>query len=621
MKRLSFLILLFISVHAMGQINPVSINIIPAPTKLKLSDGFYPLSSKTSIGFTGFSRQPEHLRQFAAGILKAPVFADSKIGTSQGKGISLVLDKTSDLPDEGYRLNVTSSGITILSKTESGVLYGLQTLIQLIPDSLEKGSVQIPFVQIEDFPRFKYRGLHLDVGRHMFPVSFIKTYIDLISAYKLNTFHWHLTEDQGWRIEIKKYPKLTSIGGYRDQTLIGQLRKTPHQFNVSKYGGYYTQEEIKDVVNYASSRYITVVPEIEMPGHALAALSAYPELACGHNPGPFKAADKWGVFEDVFCAGKEQTYDFLEDVLDEVLTLFPSKYIHIGGDESPKARWKECEFCQKKIKKHNLKDEHELQSFFIQRMEKYLNKKGRKIIGWDEILEGGLAPNATVMSWRGIKGGVAAAQQNHDVIMTPSTHLYIDYAESKSVEEPLTIGGPRHLEKVYSYDPVPASLTPEQRKYIIGVQANMWTEYLTSPEKVNYMLFPRVFALSEIAWSDLANKDWTRFSEQTLPVHLAKLDKEKTMYRVPSALGAKDTTLTGSRFMLDYKVPVAGGRIYYTINGYTPYEFDSEYKAPITIDVPAGEERILKSVVVAPSSRRSVVVTTVLRNPEKSSSK
>lgn len=602
MKKTTILIwvMLLVFIQLKAQEN-ASLGIIPAPVKIKMNVGNYNVSNKIGAEFIGFNNS-ENLNDF---LRQLPL-----IDVQKKNGLKLILDKSLPLKEEGYRLTVTKEGIIIRSSTERGAFYGLQTLLQI----LNINQTEIPFLEIEDYPRFAYRGLHLDVGRHMFPVSFIKEYIDMLAYYKLNTFHWHLTEDQGWRIEIKKYPKLTTIGGFRDQTLIGYLRNKPKQYDNEKYGGFYTQEEVKEVVAYAASKYITVVPEIEMPGHALAALSAYPELACGKNPASFKAAYEWGVFDDVFCAGKEQTFKFLQDVLDEVLPLFPSEYIHIGGDECPKTKWKTCEFCQKRIKKEKLKDEHELQSYFIQRIEKYLNKKGRQIIGWDEILEGGLAPNATVMSWRGTKGGIAAAKLAHKVIMTPGPYLYFDKQESKSSEEPLTIGGHVPLSKVYSYNPVPDELTKEEQKYIIGVQANLWTEYIRTPEKVRYMIYPRIFALSEIAWTPLENKDWKDFSENRVAAHLGNLDRKGSIYRVPEPIEAKDTTLIGENFELKYKVPVKGAAIYYTINGKVPYDFDFKYADAVKVSVPKGEERILKSVVITPSGRRSVVVTTILKN-------
>lgn len=602
MKRTIILVSFFLGALAsLSAQNRSSLGIIPAPATMNIGTGSYNLSAKLGIQYAGFSNVDNFNK-----LLKEVPFID----INQNQGLRLILDNKNTVKEEAYSLTVSKEGITITSSSERGIFYGVQTLLQIV----KSASTEIPFLEIKDYPRFAYRGLHLDVGRHMFPVSFIKEYIDMMAYYKLNTFHWHLTEDQGWRIEIKKYPKLTSIGGYRDQTLIGYLRDKPKQYDNERYGGFYTQDEVKEVVAYAASKYITVVPEIEMPGHALAALSAYPELACGKKPGPFKATYDWGVFDDVFCAGKEHTFKFLQNVLDEVLPLFPSTYIHIGGDECPKTMWKTCEFCQKRIKKEKLKDEHELQSYFIQRVEKYLNKKGRRIIGWDEILEGGLAPNATVMSWRGTKGGIAAAKLSHDVIMTPGAYLYFDKRESKSAEEPLTIGGHLPLSKVYAYNPVPEELTADEKKYIIGVQANMWTEYMKTPGKVNYLIYPRIFALSEISWTPLENKRWEDFSEKRVPLHLGNLDKNGVIYRVPEPIGAKDTTLLGESFNLQYKVPVEGASIYYTIDGRIPTDFDREYKDGIKIQVPKGEERTLKSVVITPSGRRSVVVSTILKN-------
>ncbi len=582
------------------------ISIIPAPVKLRELGGSYQLSNKMTVRVTGLKNKSDQLEALARRFVSG--FRKTAHGTA-GQ-IHLRLTGSGMLPQEGYKLVINDSGINIESKSERGLFYGLQTLLQL-PDFT---SASIPKVEIEDYPRYKYRGLHLDVGRHMFPVSFIKSYIDVIAKQKLNTFHWHLTEDQGWRIEIKKYPKLTSIGGYRDETLVGYLKTKPQQYDGTRYGGFYTQQEVKEVVAYAASRFVDVIPEIEMPGHSVAALAAYPDLGCGENPGPYKVIQKWGVFEDVYCAGKERTFKFMEDVLDEVLALFPSQYIHIGGDECPKTKWKTCPDCQNRIKSENLKDEHELQSYFIQRIERYLNKKGRRIIGWDEILEGGLAPNATVMSWRGIKGGIEAARQNHDVIMTPGSHLYLDHQSSKSEEEPLTVGHYLPLDKVYAYNPTPAELNVDQQKHVIGVQANVWTEYIKTPQKVWYMLLPRLYALSEIAWTPLENKNWSDFSERRLPVHLASLDAEGIRFRVPEPIGAKDTVMTGEKFTFNYKVPVRSAKIYYTINGYTPYEMDYEYSGPFSLTVPPGQERIVKSVVITPSGKRSVVVKTILRN-------
>jgi hexosaminidase len=592
------------------QINILHANtgIIPNPVSIKEKPGqlqFTSLGVKTS----GFIKAPLQLIDLANSL--APVPKNTFKGDIT---LTLTMNEKLSIHPEGYKLNIDTDKIAIEATTEKGIFYGLQSLVQMINKLRKASIVVLPCMTIEDYPRFGYRGMSLDVGRHMFPVSFIKQYIDLMSQYKLNTFHWHLTEDQGWRIEIKKYPKLTEISAFRDQTIIGRTRDKIHQYDNTPYGGFYTQDEVREVVAYAASKHITVIPEIEMPGHSLAVLAAYPELACGDNPGPFKPAQRWGIFDDVFCAGKEQTFKFLQDVLDEVMDLFPSEYIHIGGDECPKTKWKTCPHCQARIKKQKLKDEHELQSYFIGRIEKYLNKKGRQIIGWDEILEGGLAPNATVMSWRGVKGGIEAAKQKHGVIMTPNTYLYFDYRQSKSTEEPLNIGGYLPLKTVYSYDPLSDELTPEQHQYIRGVQANIWTEFMKTPEKVLYMVLPRMLALSEIAWSQPACKNWTEFSENRVATHLGWFDRQGLMYRVPEPIGAIDTTLITSSYLVELKVPVQGAGIYYTLDGFTPQEFDHQYREKFNIQIPPGEERTLKTVVITPSRRRSVVVTTVLKN-------
>lgn len=450
-----------------------------------------------------------------------------------------------------YRLQVDGKGVYIAGDNAEGVFYGIQTLIQLlpVPDARLKMAgtrISIPYVSVEDAPRFEYRGMHLDVGRHFLPVSFIKKYIDYLALHKLNTFHWHLTEDQGWRIEIKKYPELTKMGAWRNGSITGRYPgsgndNTPH-------GGFYSQQEIKEVVQYAKDRYIEVIPEIEMPGHSSAAIAAYNWLSCfpekqtvipanmvslrtknEQNRGGIKyVQETWGVFDDVFCAGNETTFEFLQDVIDEVTTLFPSKYFHIGGDECPKTHWKKCEACQKRMKENNLKDEHELQSYFVQRIEKYLNSKGKKLIGWDEILEGGLAPNAVVMSWRGEAGGIEAAKQKHGVIMTPGNPVYFDHSQSEN-EDSITIGGYNPIEKVYAWDPVPAELSAEEGKYILGAQANVWTEYMDNPRKVEYMIFPRMAALSEVLWSKKENKNWAAF-EKKLVLAFKRYDLWKANY-------------------------------------------------------------------------------------------
>jgi hexosaminidase len=406
--------------------------------------------------------------------------------------------------EEGYQLHITNKLIQLIGHDVAGVLYGIQTLRQL--------GLKVPGGVINDYPRFAYRGMSLDVGRHMFPVSFIKKYIDLLALYKFNTFHWHLTDDQGWRIEIKKYPRLQSIAAWRKETLIGHKKELPHRFDGKRYGGYYTQQQVKELVQYAANRHITIIPEIEMPGHALAALAAYPSLGC--TGGPYSTATFWGVFDDVYCAGNDSTFIFLQNVLDEVMALFPSQCIHIGGDECPKTRWKVCPKCQQRIKALGLPDEHALQSYFVQRIEKYVNSKGRSIIGWDEILEGGLAPNATVMSWRGEDGGKAAVAQHHRVIMTPESNCYFDYYQSLYPEEPLAAGGYTPLKKVYAYEPLAGSTDAAVTTYLAGVEGQAWSEYYTNAAKAAYMIFPRALALAELAWTPASLRNYDSFLQR-----------------------------------------------------------------------------------------------------------
>ncbi len=498
-----------------------NISIIPQPVAISQSDGGFILNEKLKIYVSA-----EELRQeaeFLNHLLFVTNWKGYSVESSETPGdsnfIFLKLDSGfMNADEEAYRLSVTKSGVEISSRTKTGIFYGIQSLRQLLPAEIEhtdpslvpKNTVwKVPVVEINDHPRFEYRGMHLDVARHFFPVQFIKKYIDLLAMYKFNRFHWHLTEDQGWRIEIKKYPKLTEVGGWRDSTLIGNYGTG--KYDGIRYGGFYTQEEIKEIVAYASERHITVIPEIELPGHSSAALASYPELGCFDKE--VEVATTWGIFEDIYCP-KEETFEFLEDVLDEVIELFPSEYIHIGGDEAPKKQWEESEIAQAVIKREGLKDEHELQSYFVGRIERYLNSKGRQIIGWDEIMEGGLAPQATIMSWswRGKTRAIEAAKMGHDVIMTPNATNYFDHFQAEPTEEePISIGGLTTLKDVYEYEPVPEELSEEESKYVIGSQGNVWTEYMHTGAKVEYMAFPRAIALSEVLWSPFVQKDWNDF--------------------------------------------------------------------------------------------------------------
>ncbi len=500
-------------------------NLIPIPAHFQKQEGFFHINQDTKIVVISSDTEMKDNADYLNEILKKMLGFDlainvaNQLHASMAKNTILLVKNDEELKNpEAYQLDVLPQHIWIESSNARGAFYAIQTLLQL----MQKDASLIAAAQITDEPRYAYRGMHLDVARHFFSPDFVKKYIDYLARYKYNSFHWHLTEDQGWRIEIKKYPKLQEIAAYRKETLIGHYSDKPHRFDGERYGGYYTQDEIKDIVAYAKKRHITIIPEIEMPGHAQAAIAAYPELGCREEA--VEVATKWGVFEDVYCP-TETTFEFLENVLMEVMALFPSKYIHIGGDECPKTAWKESAFCQELIQKEGLKDEHELQSYFIQRIEKFLNAKGRSIIGWDEILEGGLAPNATVMSWRGMKGGIEAAEQGHNVIMTPGTHCYFDHYQSDAPDEPLAIGGYNPVEHVYSFEPTPPELNPEQAKHILGAQGNVWTEYMKTPEKVEYMIFPRMCALAEVVWSPKSSRNYSDFVER-LEAHLQQLKKE-----------------------------------------------------------------------------------------------
>lgn len=492
------------------------------------------------------------------------------------------VSETTVVHPEGYRLAISPTGVILRHSGPAGRFYGLQTLQQLVDAAPRRdGRPVIDAVTIADAPRFGWRGLHLDVGRHFQPVSFIKRTLDLMARYKLNTFHWHLTEDQGWRIQILKYPRLTEVGSCRRETIL-EKHFDPYVGDGTPHCGYYTQDEIRDVVAYAAARQITVVPEIEMPGHSVAALAAYPELAC--TPGPFEVMTIWGVSDDIYCPS-EQTFTFLQDVLTEVLALFPSPFIHIGGDEAPKVRWQASPLAQEIIRREGLKDEHELQSWFIRRIDRWLAARDRRLIGWDEILEGGLAPGAAVMSWRGVSGGIAAAMAGHDVVMTPTSHLYLDYYQGDARFEPLAIGGLVTLDQVYGYEPVPDTLTPAQATHILGAQGNLWTEYLSTPAQVEYMMFPRALALAELTWSPKTTRSWPSF-EARLPSALRTLDRLGVHYRLPHVVGLEADALTlDDHVTVPLSVALDGATIRYTLDGTDPTAASPAYTAPLTLPV------------------------------------
>lgn len=522
--------------------------------------------------------------------------------TTKRKNNTIIIDLTKRGSGESYSIRVVPDELMINGE-ERGLFYAIQSLRQVISAGSD-GSISVPSLEIRDQPRFPYRGMHLDVSRHFFSVEFVKKYIDLMSQYKLNTFHWHLTDDQGWRIEIKKYPKLTEIGSKRSESHVG--RYTPEfKGDGVPVEGFYTQEQIKDVIAYAKARYITVIPEIELPGHSSAALAAYPELGCKADY-KYEVKKTWGIFKEVYCP-TEKTFSFLEDVLSETIALFPdSPYIHIGGDEVLKDMWKESPEVKALMERENLKDEHEVQSYFIRRMERFINSKGKKIIGWDEILEGGLAPNATVMSWRGVKGGIEAAKANHDVIMTPTDYAYLDYGQGDPATEPLNIGGYLTLEKVYSFDPVPKELSPDEAKYILGGQGNIWTEYLPKPESVEYMAFPRMLAMAENVWSTPANKNYEDFLGR-LSAHYLRLDKQNVNYRIPEPTGLANTVIpTGQAIGTTVRSPVPGAKVVGTVDGSDPTEKSPVFPEKFVAN-PRDGKVVVKTITILPSGRKSSI--------------
>ena len=590
MKKLLLTLAAGIVLCSCGSHDP-QIAIVPYPNHLETGRGTYRVTDRP---VTCDSRTDERTQRavvgFAARLATVtggtnPVTVADEVPAS---GNRFVTDES--LPAEGYELNVDGEGIEVRASQFPGFLYALQSLEQLLPAAVygtepaPDAAWEVPCVKIADAPRFAYRGMHLDVARHFFSVDEVKRYIDVMAIHKLNTLHWHLTDDQGWRIEIKRYPELTAVGSIRKATVV---RKEWGTYDGTPYGGFYTQDEIRDVVKYAADRGVTVIPEIDLPGHMLAALTAYPELGC--TGGPYEVWGRWGVADDVLCPGREKTFEFLEGVLTEVMELFPSEYIHIGGDECPKVRWEKCPRCQAKIRQLGLKDdgehtaEHYLQSYVTDRIGKFLAQHGRRIIGWDEILEGRAPSDAVVMSWRGSEGGIAAAKLGHDVIMTPNSHFYFDYYQSLDTDaEPFGIGGYIPMEQVYSYDPAFPELTPEQQKHILGVQANLWTEYVLSDEHLEYMLLPRLAALSEVQWCLPETKDWNRFIGSfrmdkiysQLGYEFAKhIFGVTASYAVDPEKGGVVMTLTTQ----------GGAPIRAPLDGSAPTASSPLYKAPVTI--------------------------------------
>jgi hexosaminidase len=595
------ILILTVTIGIASPKNEPSLPIIPKPLSVKIDGGNFLVSKSTGIYYGGGEDVLRIALQLATRMRRATGYPlDIAPLTSKTKledAIVISLSGKDALGPEGYQLTASRKLVRIDAIAPAGAFYGVQTLYQILPVEIEKVGPSanvtwsIPCVRIEDKPRFTWRGMHLDVGRHFFAKDSVKRYIDMIAAYKMNTFHWHLTEDQGWRIEIKKYPRLTTAGAWRKETM-GD--RTTH-------GGFYTQEEVKEVVEYARQHFITVVPEIEMPGHAQAALAAYPELSC--SGGPFSVNTEWGVFNDVFCAGNEKTFQFVEDVIDEVSKLFPGTFFHIGGDECPKVRWSNCKRCQDRIAANGLKNELELQSYFTKRVEKMLDARGKRLVGWDEILEGGIAPKATVMSWRGVKGGIEAAKSGHDVVMTPTTHCYFDYYQGLA-GEPKAIGGFVPVDTVYAFEPVPSSFTPEEAIHVLGAQGNVWTEWIPNYRQAEYMAATRMIALSEVVWSEKTQRNFKDFMQRMTP-HYQRLGFRDINYRTPMPIGIGGRKIIFKDTVATMSSPAPDATIYYTLDGQEPTTSSMKYTKP----VPINGDQTLKAMLVIPGAKPSLSIT------------
>jgi len=586
--------------HAQPAAQSSAASLVPLPASVRPEAGSFVLSASTRV-CAGDKASRANAELLKAWLRQQQGWTPRDCGRAAADAADVILLEAGDEADaeEAYQLHVQPGRINLRGRA-AGQFYGLQTLMQLVPVT-RAPKLELPAQRIDDAPRFAYRGMHLDVGRHLFPVDFIKQLLDRMAHYKLNRFHWHLTDDQGWRIEIKRYPRLTEVGGQRRET----------DGDGKPYGGFYTQEEVREVVAYAAALHITVIPEIEMPGHALAALAAYPELGC--TPGPFETGTTWGVFDDIFCP-TEPTFTFLENVLDEVIPLFPAPYVHIGGDEAPKTRWKQSAAAQEVIRREGLKDEHELQSWFIRRMERFLHSRGKRLIGWDEILEGGLAPDATVMSWRGEAGGIAAARHGNDVIMSPTRCCYLDYGQGPKDTELWQKGGELPIEKVYAYDPVPVELEADKRHHILGVQANVWTERMPREEVVEYMVFPRLLALAEIAWTPQAQRDFDAF-DRRLSGQYPRLAQAGIGFRIPAPWGLNDgMAVEQAHYTLDLRPRVPGSRIHYTLDGSVPTRASPQATGPVDVDVPADGTVTVRTLTITADGRESGIHRATLRN-------
>lgn len=570
--------------------------LVPYPNSLQLSEGFFKGKEVSIINETPYS---------LPNTLTADLGQYFQIKNNK-RSATITIIQDEELENEAYDLDITKNKIEIRAGGRNGTIYGFTTLLQLLNQYAAYGEVALPCMKIKDKPQYAWRGMHLDVCRHFFNVDEVKKMLDAMALNKLNVFHWHLTDDQGWRIEIKRYPLLTEKGAWRKETVKNHMANHPKEFDGKRYGGYYTPEQIKEVVAYADNLGIQIVPEIEMPGHAVAAAMAYPGLTCTGNPKPF---NEWGVSDDVFCAGNDSTFIFLQNVIDEVVALFPSEYIHIGGDECPKDKWEKCPKCQVRIKRQGLQDEMELQSYFVKRMEHYINSKGKKVIGWDEIMEGGLAERATVMSWRGEKGGLEAASHGHDVIICPNEEVYLNFYQS-NYNEPLAIAGCITMEDIYNWSPMPDSLAPEFKHHVLGSQGNIWTEYIQTDDELEYMAYPRLCALAEMLWTEDSIQNFDRFTDR-MNWQYERLDRLNINYRIPYPEKILPIeALTPEHNTLDLSMPMKNAVVYYTLDGSQPKEDGIRYSGkPLVFDTERQLPIILKCATKMLNGRWSAVHT------------
>ncbi|HWW42888.1 family 20 glycosylhydrolase [Pedobacter sp.] len=560
-------------------------SIIPQPVDMQMNPGFFIIDNNTSVHFDKQQKATKPAVQFFLKMVQNISGYSLKVNKPGKNTINLILSSASHFPKEGYLLSVSNSNITIKASSYGGIFYGIQSLLQTLPQVRTNESLQVPCMLINDYPRFSWRGMHLDVSRHFFSADVVKEYIDLMALYKMNTFHWHLVDDQGWRIEIKKYPKLTQVGAWRvDQTdKLWGSRPQAKPGEPANYGGFYTQQQLKEIVAYAKTRNITIIPEIEMPGHVASAIAAYPQLSCTQVPQLPLTGGNYTNMASNYCAGNEAVFSFIEDVLTEVMEIFPSTYIHIGGDEVDKEPWKKCPHCQQRIQKEGLKNEEELQSYFIKRIERFIISKKRKLIGWDEILEGGLAPEATVMSWRGESGGIQAAKMGHDVVMTPGTPCYFDAYQAGPEGEPYAGGGFNTLKNVYDYDPIPKELNAAEHQHVLGAQGNVWTENISTTEHLEYMVLPRMLALAESVWSPSDKKNWRDFYSR-LKVHFTAFD-QKGLHYSPGNFTVKINPISqGGKLSVNLSSDSPEASVYYTSDGSVPGLSASKYTSPIPVE-------------------------------------